>query len=524
MYSTMKSFCLSVVAITMLSAMAARSAALDTTSVARGRVIYNLDCSQFFVGTLGAITPEGIDNFVDAHAAAGITDLFINVNAQRTNYRSDVWESDWDGYDPKAGNDQPFFEGITPKRRFGPEASDGQMHVNMYTFYKKGWDYPKRMIDRARQDHLRAWISLRMNDGHNPDRPNHPSHSTFWRSHPEWRLTYGLDYEQPEVREHYMKLVREVCDRYDLDGLELDYQRFWLYFRPGREHEGAKLMTAFVEQVRVATQGAAKRLGHPVELAVRVPSTPWIARRHGLDAIAWAKAGLVDLIVASSFWNSVNSDIPIEVWKGLLLGTDVKVALGLEDGIDSGVSGRRPVSPEEHRGMLLSGLHRGADAVYFFNLFLAPYESWPRPVYDGLVRDAGSYEALSKLSRRHPITIVSPWAEGEPGNPSVLPYTGTHGIFRIHIGPKPLAKQHTQIELVAPDHDEPLDVRINGIPCSWSRLAEPVHLKAAGWTEPEPKRHVYDMPSDAVSDGYNLIEVNAKQDVKITWVEILISE
>ena len=44
--------------------------------------------------------------------------------------------------------------------------------------------------------------------------------------------------EQPEVREHYIKLVREVCTRYDMDGLELDFVRFWLYFRPGREHAG----------------------------------------------------------------------------------------------------------------------------------------------------------------------------------------------------------------------------------------------------------------------------------------------
>ncbi|MFV1969049.1 MAG: hypothetical protein ACC628_26815, partial [Pirellulaceae bacterium] len=54
------------------------------------RVIYNLDCTEFFVGSFGPVVPETIDKFVDDHAAAGITDLFINVNAQRTNYRSDV--------------------------------------------------------------------------------------------------------------------------------------------------------------------------------------------------------------------------------------------------------------------------------------------------------------------------------------------------------------------------------------------------------------------------------------------------
>ncbi|MEI6914966.1 MAG: hypothetical protein WCL39_07535 [Armatimonadota bacterium] len=40
--------------------------------------------------------------------------------------------------------------------------------------------------------------------------------------------------------------------------------------------------------------------------------------------------------------------------------------------------------------------------------------------------------------------------------------------------------------------------------------------------EAMPKRHIYDVPPDALSDGYNLIEVNAKQQVTITWVEISI--
>ncbi len=68
-----------------------------------GRVIYNLDCSEFFVETFGPIAPETIDRFVDEHAAPGITDLFINVNAKRTNYRSEVWESAWDGHGSPAG-------------------------------------------------------------------------------------------------------------------------------------------------------------------------------------------------------------------------------------------------------------------------------------------------------------------------------------------------------------------------------------------------------------------------------------
>ena len=488
-----------------------------------GRVLYNLDSTEYFVGTFGPVTPETIDKFVDIHAAAGITDLLINVNAQRTNYRSSAWESIWDGYDPKAGDDQPFFAGIEPRRRMGPDAREAQWIKDTRTLHEKGCDYPKRMIDRARQNHVSPWISLRMNDSHYPDRPDHPYHSTFWRSHPQWHLAQGLDYEQPEVREHYLKLIREVCDRYDIDGLELDFLRFWLYFRPGHEHKGTKIMLEFVEQARAATRKAEQRLGHPVQLAVRVPGNPWIARRLGLDAVAWARDGLIDLIVAGSFWHSVNTDMPIETWKGLLIGTDVTVAVSAGDGINSGASGRRTMTHEEMRGVLTSGLHRGADAVYFLNLFTVPYHYWPREDHDRLLTDAGSYKALCKGPRRHVLTIVSPWAAGEPGVARWLPYTGKHGLLRLHIGPKPRAEQRTQIELKLAGSASSPEVQVNGIACPWSKLVDPAHVQTAKSQPPEQgQRHIYNVPVSALSEGYNLIEVSAEQDITITWVEIAV--
>jgi hypothetical protein len=492
---------------------------MAAAATSRGRVIYNLDCSEYFVNTFGPIVPETIDKFVNEHAAAGVTDLFINVNAQRTNYRSAVWESYWDGYDPKADDKQPFFAGIDLVNR----PWDTLFYINTYRLYQQGCDYPQRMIDRCRYDHVSPWISLRMNDAHEPGVRKHPIHSTFWESHPEWWLANGgLDYEQPEVRELYLKLVREVCSRYDVDGIELDYERFWLYFRPGREHAGAHLMTEFVAAVRAATQAAAQRLGHPVQLAVRVPTTPWIARRHGLDAVAWGNAGLVDLVIASPFWHSLCSDIPIETWKGELSGTAVQVAFSQEDGINSGASGRRTATPEEVRGVVVSCLQRGAAAAYFFNLFTGPYHNWPREDYEQLLRDAGDYATLCAAPRRQALTIINPWSAGEPGADRYLPYTGTAGVFRLHIGPVPAAQQKAWVELVTASDEQRPEVRVNGTPCPWSRLAPADHIAASGWKAAEPKRQVYDVPLAALDEGYNLIEVNAAQAITVNWVEITI--
>jgi hypothetical protein len=69
----------------------------------------------------------------------------------------------------------------------------------------------------------------------------------------------------------------------------------------------------------------------------------------------------------------------------------------------------------------------------------------------------------------------------------------------------------------------PPDVQVNGIRCTWSQLAGPDHVQAAGSQPPEQgERHIYDVPASAVGEGYNLVEVNAEQDVEITWVEIAV--
>ena len=491
----------------------AREATASEGSEKVRRLMYNLDDGALFTGQvkkhlapdLGASVPRMMDAFVDFLSQTGVTDFFICVNSQRTTYDSEAWESAWEGYDPAAGDDQPFFAGIDPKRAF-----EREWVKQFRSLHEQGIDYCDRFISRARAKGLSPWISLRMNDSHYSDRPTHPYHRTFWKQHPEWRLSdAALDYERPEVRRLYMALVKEVCQRYDMHGLELDFLRFTEYFRPGREHEGAKLMTAFVREARRATQEASARRGHKIELAVRVPTRPWIARRKGLDAVAWAKEGLVDLIIVAPWFISTQSDVPVETWKGLLIDRPVRIAVCLESGITSGPGKRRTIGVEQARGVAISALHRGADAIYLFNLFGSPQTRWGEETHNEFLAEAGTYEILAARPRRHPLTVVEPWAEGEPGERKPLPFEGVRGVFRIHIGPKPSPGQSTHIELEQAAGEKPR-VSLNDVVCTWARSEG--HLR------------VYDVPEDAVSDGYNLVTLEANKAVKINWIEIAVQK
>ena len=75
--------------------------------------ILNLDSTQFFFEhSAGQMSGETVDAYIDLLADAGIRTFFTCVNAQKANYDSKVWEPDWSGYDPRAGDDQPVLRHI----------------------------------------------------------------------------------------------------------------------------------------------------------------------------------------------------------------------------------------------------------------------------------------------------------------------------------------------------------------------------------------------------------------------------
>ena len=82
-------------------------------------LLTNEDCTDIFYH---GVFPPGkagdvVDRYVDVIAGAGVTVLMCNTNSRRTNYRSDVWEAFWDGYDPDGPDEQPFFAAVASRRR-----------------------------------------------------------------------------------------------------------------------------------------------------------------------------------------------------------------------------------------------------------------------------------------------------------------------------------------------------------------------------------------------------------------------
>jgi hypothetical protein len=244
-----------------------------------------------------------------------------------------------------------------------------------------------------------------------------------------------------------------------------------------------------------------------------------------MDAVAWARQGLVDMLVVTPFWATIETDMPIEIWKALLDGTGVTLAAGLEVLLRPYPSypGYPMNSLETVRGAAAAMLDRGADRVYLFNYMDDPGATAgvTGPDYQALLREVGSLETLAGKTRRHVLTYADTWAPGE-ARVTALPAScraGQRGAFRLATGPRPDGGEVLAALGVrgssGVDH-ETMEVRVNGEVCEF--------IGEVNLPEPRPDFRVYGFaaPVSVMNRGYNLIEVAARRDVEIGWVEFCV--
>jgi hypothetical protein len=491
-------------------------------------IALNEDCQHYFDTHAGQnLDAAKVASWVDVYAHGQVKELMFNPNGMVTTYGSKVWDPLWRNYDPDGPDDQPLLKSLPPKNRKG----ERKWIHSAWQLHQSGIDPYRIWMDATRKKKVSPWISMRMNDSHGTRDEQSYGNSEFWRKHPQFRrASYRLkdlndgsfDYAHKEVREYHMKLVRELIERYDFDGLELDWMRFGFHFRPGFEREGAPLLTDFMVKVRRLLDKAEQKRGHKIKLGARVPSRPQTAAGLGMDAVTWARKGLLDLLVPTPFWATIETDMPMELWKELLHGTNVILAAGLELNLLEYWNPPYPPYPqnslETARGAAISLLDRGADRIYLFNYF--HFNMLHK--YPTFLHEVGSIETMIGKPRRHVITFPDTWAPGEP-RAIALPATPNKGElkeFRIHIGPKPKSGKVMVALGIQADTKitkKTLEVRVNGDICN---LIGPVKLP-----DPAPRIPAYgfEVPLSTVKRGNNLIEIVPQTKITVGWVEIKIT-
>ncbi len=480
-------------------------------------------------GATKAMVLAAAPKLVDQYEGTGVTHIFWNVNYQRVGYRSAVWPSYWDDPDPE--------KNVTGWPR------------TYYELHKLGIDDVFALvIPRCRERGIAPWISVRMNDHHYSGDPSRVSE--LFRTHPELRVGgKGLwNYARPEVREYYLKLVAEVLERYDVDGLELDWIRTPKNFNPDELERGREILTDFVRTVRRQTQAAARRRGHPVGLAVRVPDTPEFALGLGFDAVAWAREGLLDMLIPSGWWDGY-ADVPVEDWRAQI-GPTATNCLIMPCTAETYACTKKGFmmanSLASMRGYAAQLYDRGADGIYLFNHFglvnsiMRLRDPAGQTTQDGrradLLRAAGDVAGATNQPRVHALAMHDMLPERssyrQPLPATLAPQQPA--TFKLQTGPRPTTGRYVLrvgLDKAADLAAVKLAVRLNGSVCR--ALAD---MPAPAKPDPrldQPRLNVcevaprilqFEAPLAAVVRGYNTVELSVAQGQAQTviWLEVLV--
>ena len=330
----------------------------------RPLLVVNEDNDHYFKLESARMNVPALESYVDDMAKGHVTHLFLCVNGQRASFDSKTWEPIW------AGLDEPDNKGVT----------NNVWCVHAKKLFDAGIDPYAVWVPRARAKGISPWISMRMNDVHWSTISNYFRNATFCRTRADlWRVPHStsgdwahrcLDFAQPEVRAYAFAQVKEIAGRWDADGLELDWMRWGRNLRPGRERADAHFITDFMRETRRLLDEIGARRGHRIALGVRVPWDPDVSLGVGLDAEAWAREGLVDLVVPHSFYK-VDTGIAVGKWIARIAAANPRITVlpGI-DGVYDEPGGRREVSmtPETYRFVAGSFQSQGAKGVYLFNL------------------------------------------------------------------------------------------------------------------------------------------------------------
>jgi hypothetical protein len=168
----------------------------------------------------------------------------------------------------------------------------GRLRPWITKLLEAGHDPPQVVVQEAKRRKIDVFYSFRINDIHDSFMPDELA--TFKVDHADWQIgeqKYGevtsfptaLNFAIPEVRDLKFRVIEELFQKYDFDGLEIDFMRSSPYFLPGSEAENAYLLTELLQRVRKHLHARALERGRPIRLAVRVDESLNSCQLDGFD-------------------------------------------------------------------------------------------------------------------------------------------------------------------------------------------------------------------------------------------------
>ena len=240
------------------------------------------------------------------------------------------------------------------------------------------------VIDFAHGNHMEMFASVRMNDCHDSFMTGG---ITSWKKeHPEvWVDSTGIprdrikhplglywtaqDFTHQPVRDRKFEIIEEVCQRYDIDGIDLNFMRHPVFFsrtmrgQPVTPDE-LQIMTGLVRRIRRLTDTRGLERKRPILVAAIVPDSLRLSRNIGLDIPTWIKEDLIDIIIPGLGYAPFS--LPLDEFVDLAHEHGAKVYPCINRKAPHQIP--EELVSEGFRGVTSNWYAAGADGIFFWNL------------------------------------------------------------------------------------------------------------------------------------------------------------
>jgi len=499
------------------------------------RFMFNEDNNHFIFSRKSAgerVTKTELEAFILQYQGTQITDFLFNVNCRTSAVPSTVLDSVIDMYE-------------NARRAGRLEEHLGGVDIAYNLFVTQGIDMYQVWIETARRIGIRPWLSFRMNDRHDSFSKDDTINGDFYYSHPEYRRAVYrrqvsaedccYDYAHAEIRDRMKRFIAEMLERYDVDGIELDFSREVYCFAPGREE--ANIITKLLEEIKGITEKAADRYGHSVLISVTMPPRPETALSMGFAVLDWMKKGLVDIIVPISRWATIDNDIPVGMWKEWLYPFEPEIIAGHQILLRSCIEAPVSINSFETAvGSAANYYSMGSDGVYLYNYMdrIEPFlcestglktDLGDPDVLHRLFCTIGDKEKVMRTTRRHIVTFPDALGYWERGN-AVLPIFCHQNdyYFSLRVGVGTIiegAKTFVILAIESADESfssEDIEVYLSGYLCTFAAYCEiATHCSTK-------KGYMFSVPADAKIGEYGVIEFTSinKKPFETDYAEIYI--
>ncbi|MGI6742456.1 MAG: hypothetical protein ACOX4O_02220 [Eubacteriales bacterium] len=206
-----------------------------------------------------------------------------------------LWKSEVNSY---------LGEGVTPDKYSGRRIGDVRVFKYVEDSIKNGYDVLRVLPEDCHRRGMEVHFSIRANLYFNPDddfflKGEGDLNGRWWAEHPEVRRPgeLQLDYGKPEVREYYLSVFRDVLEKFDVDGINLDLTRWPKVFDP--RYNSSDVLIDFCRELRALADSFGEKRGKHIQvslLMVEYYHSGCTLEEQAIDFTGLMKSGTLDFV------------------------------------------------------------------------------------------------------------------------------------------------------------------------------------------------------------------------------------